>query len=39
MQAMYDSGTYVDIFGQELVGNAVFVDDIVIHAGAGRGRA
>jgi hypothetical protein len=30
-----ESGAYVDVFGQELVGNAVFIDDIVVHAGAG----
>jgi hypothetical protein len=30
-------GTYVDVLGQKLVRNAVFVDDIVVHAGAGRG--
>jgi hypothetical protein len=29
--------TYVDVFGQELVGNAVLVDDIIVHAGS-RGR-
>lgn len=30
--------TYVNVFGEELVGNAVFVNDIVVHACAGRGR-
>jgi hypothetical protein len=29
--------TYVDVFGQELVRYAVFINDIVVHAGAGRG--
>lgn len=27
--------TYVDVFGQQLVRHSVFVDDIVVHAGAG----
>jgi hypothetical protein len=31
--------TYVDILSQQLVRNAVFVDDIVVHAGAGGRRA
>jgi hypothetical protein len=31
--------TYVDILGQELVRYAVFVDDIVVHAGAGSRRS
>lgn len=30
--------TYVDIFGQELIRDAVFIDDIVVHASAGRRR-
>lgn len=32
------TATYVDIFSQELVRNAVLVDDIVVHAGARRRR-
>jgi hypothetical protein len=31
--------TYVDVLGQELVRDAVLVDDIVVHAGASCGRA
>jgi hypothetical protein len=34
-----EQSTYIDVFGQELVGHAVFVDDIVVHARAGCGRA
>jgi hypothetical protein len=39
LSATGEHSTYVDVFGQELVGHAVFVDDIVVHAGAGSGRA
>jgi hypothetical protein len=31
--------TYIDIFCQKLVRDAVFVNDIVVHAGAGGCRA
>lgn len=31
-------GTYVNVFGQELVGNTVLVNDIVVHARAGCRR-
>lgn len=31
--------TYVDVFGQQLVGHAVFVDNVVVHAGAGGRRS
>jgi hypothetical protein len=37
--AIGEQSTYIDVFGQELVGHAVFIDDIVVHAGAGCGRA
>ena len=30
--------TYVNVFGQELVGNPVLVNDIVVHARAGCRR-
>lgn len=32
-----DSLTYVDVFSQELVRDAVLVDNVVVHAGAGGG--
>lgn len=31
--------TYVDVFRQQLVRNTVFVDDIIVHAGAGGCRS
>jgi hypothetical protein len=34
-QKMYMRLTYVDVFGQELVRHAVFVNDVVVHARAG----
>lgn len=30
---------YIDVLSQELVRYAVFVDDIVVHASSGSGRA